>query len=105
MEQMPSWPVIAGGAVFIVLAAVAWWWWPKWEVNRLRLKIRDPKARADVEDNFRKTIDQLLGGFAVLVGAGFATTRRNGPCRRRMTYSSANRSRRASSNSATPHRW
>ena len=34
--------------------------------------IRDAKARADVEDNFRKTIGQLLGGAAVLIGAGFA---------------------------------
>jgi len=32
----------------------------------------DPKARADIEDNFRKTIGQLLGGAAVLIGAGFA---------------------------------
>ena len=43
----------------------AWWlWWrlPKRQVNRLSLKIRDAKARADVEDNFRKTIGQLLGG-------------------------------------------
>jgi Pentapeptide repeats (8 copies) len=49
-----------------------WWWLPKWRVNLLRLKIRDPKARADVEDNFRKTIGQLLGGAAVLIGTGFA---------------------------------
>jgi hypothetical protein len=28
--------------------------------------------RTDVEDNFRKTIGQLLGGAAVLIGAGFA---------------------------------
>ena len=40
--------------------------------DRLRLQIRDPKARADVEDNFRKTIGQLLGGAAVLIGTGFA---------------------------------
>jgi hypothetical protein len=38
----------------------------------LSLKIRDPKARADLEDGFRKTIGQLLGGAAVLVGAGLA---------------------------------
>src|SRR5262250_2631970 len=56
--------------VVAVIAALAfWWWWPKWQVNRLALKIRDPKARADVEDNFRKTIGQLLGGAAVLIGA------------------------------------
>ena len=52
-----------------------WWlWWrlPKWQVSRLALKIRDPKARADVEDNFRKTVGQALGGAAVLIGAAFA---------------------------------
>ena len=32
----------------------------------------DPKDRADIEDNFRKTIGQLLGGAAVLIGAGLA---------------------------------
>jgi hypothetical protein len=41
-------------------------------VESLRLQIRDPKARADVEDNFRKTVGQGLGGAAVLIGAGFA---------------------------------
>jgi hypothetical protein len=32
----------------------------------------DPKARADIEDNFCKTIGQLIGGAAVLIGAGLA---------------------------------
>jgi hypothetical protein len=41
-------------------------------VESRRLQIRDPKARADVEDNFRKTIGQGLGGAAVLIGAGSA---------------------------------
>jgi hypothetical protein len=57
------------GVIVVVAAAL---WWPKWQVNLLRLKIRDPKARADVEDNFRRTIGQLLGGAAVLIGTGFA---------------------------------
>ena len=64
----------APGSLSLLLAA--WWlWWrlPKRQVDRLRLTIRDPKARADVEDNFRKTIGQLLlGGAAVLIGAVFA---------------------------------
>ena len=47
----------------------AWWRLPKWQVARLALKIRDPKARADIEDNFRKTVGQALGGAAVLIGA------------------------------------
>jgi uncharacterized protein YjbI with pentapeptide repeats len=71
-----SLPVIA----FAVIAAPAllwgvWWlWWrlPQRQVARLALKIRDPKARADTEDNFRKTVGQALGGAAVLIGAGLA---------------------------------
>ena len=59
--------------VVSVIAALAfWWWWPKWQVRHLALEIRDPKARADVEDNFRRTVGQLLGGAAVLFGAWLA---------------------------------
>jgi hypothetical protein len=70
--------IIATAAIALaaaVLGGAAWWlWWrlPKRQVDRLRLTIRDPKARADVEDNIRKTIGQLLGGAAVLIGAGIA---------------------------------
>jgi hypothetical protein len=73
-----DWLIVITLAAVALTAAVlfgAWWlWWrlPKREVYRLRLTIRDPKARADVEDNIRKTIGQLLGGAAVLIGAGFA---------------------------------
>ena len=56
-----------------VIAALAfWWWWPRWQVNRVALEIRDPKALADIEDKFRKTVGQLLGGAAVLFGAWLA---------------------------------
>jgi uncharacterized protein YjbI with pentapeptide repeats len=56
--------------VVSVIAALAFWlWWPKWQVNCLALEITDPKARADLEDNFRRTVGQLLGGAAVLFGA------------------------------------
>jgi len=59
--------------VVAVIAALAfWWWWPKLQVNRLAREITDPKARADVEDNFRKTVGQLLGGAAVLFSAWLA---------------------------------
>jgi uncharacterized protein YjbI with pentapeptide repeats len=70
--------VLATVAIGIAVAAAllgSWWlWWrlPKRQADRLRLAIRDRKARADVEDNFRKTISQLLGGAAVLIGAGLA---------------------------------
>jgi uncharacterized protein YjbI with pentapeptide repeats len=68
---MPWW-VAAGVGIIVAIATALWWWLPKWQVNSLRLQIRDPKARADVEDNFRKSIGQLLGGAVVLIGAGFA---------------------------------
>jgi uncharacterized protein YjbI with pentapeptide repeats len=72
LEWLPTAAVI--GAVITLIAALVflWWWVPKKQADRLRMKIRDPKARADVEDNFRKTLSQLLGGIAVLLGAGFA---------------------------------
>jgi uncharacterized protein YjbI with pentapeptide repeats len=73
---LPGWLMIATAiALAPPLVYGAWWlWWrlTKSEVNQLALKIRDPKARADVEDNFRKTAGQLIGGAAVLIGAGFA---------------------------------
>jgi hypothetical protein len=80
--------LIAGGAAVVTLVLWgAWWlWWrlPKRHVDRLRLTIRDPRARADVEDNFRKTITQLFGGIVVLfggaaalVGAGLASVLRD----------------------------
>jgi uncharacterized protein YjbI with pentapeptide repeats len=51
--------------------AVWWLWWrlPKQQVAQLALEIHEPKARADAEDNFRKTVGQALGGAAVLIGA------------------------------------
>jgi hypothetical protein len=60
------------GVVSVIAALAFWWWWPRWQVNRLALEIRDPKARADAEDMFRKTVGQLLGGAAVLFGAWLA---------------------------------
>jgi uncharacterized protein YjbI with pentapeptide repeats len=65
----------------VVIAVVAtpllgWLWWkvPKWQLNSLRPGISpdNPKDCADVEDNFRKTFGQALGGAAVLIGAAFA---------------------------------
>jgi uncharacterized protein YjbI with pentapeptide repeats len=76
---MPTWESIAIIGIAVIGAVVSlwgtWWlWWrlPKRHVARLALKIRDPKARADVEDNFRKTVGQALGGAAVLIGAAAA---------------------------------
>jgi hypothetical protein len=68
------WLIVGVIAGLAVLSLGAWWWLPKWQINHLRLTIYDPKAWADVEDNFRKTIGQLLGGAIVLVAAGVGAT-------------------------------
>lgn len=67
--------LIIGIPILILVAFGAWWlWWrlPKRQAYRLRLTVRDAKARAEIEDNLRKTIGQLLAGAAVLLGAVFA---------------------------------
>jgi uncharacterized protein YjbI with pentapeptide repeats len=67
------WPWLLAGAVAVAVLYGAWWlWWrlPKRQMNRF--PIEDAKARADVEDNFRKTISQLLLAAAALVGAALA---------------------------------
>ena len=51
-----SW-LLAGAAAVVALGA--WWlWWqlPKRQAEHLRMTVRDPKARTDIEDNFRKTV-------------------------------------------------
>jgi hypothetical protein len=61
--------IVAIVIVALVLLAAAWWlwWWlPQRQVARIADQIPDPKDRADVEDNFRKTVGQALGGAAVL---------------------------------------
>jgi uncharacterized protein YjbI with pentapeptide repeats len=58
--------------LFAVGALAAWWWLPKWWVKRLRAELPDAKDRADIEDNFRKTVGQLIAAGAVIGGAVFA---------------------------------
>jgi hypothetical protein len=56
--------------MLLLAAASAWWWLPKFQMRSIT--VGDPKARADIEDNFRKTVGQALGGMVVLIGAGIA---------------------------------
>jgi hypothetical protein len=68
------WPWLLAGAAAVVALGAWWLWWrlPKWQVDRLRPTIFSSQDRASAEDNFRKTIGQLIGGAAVLIGAAFA---------------------------------
>jgi hypothetical protein len=59
-----------GIIIAIGVAGAAWWWVPKWQMKSITAG--DPKERAAIEDNFRKTIGQALGGIAVLIGAASA---------------------------------
>lgn len=58
--------------LILMIAFAAWWWVPKWQSNRLSIRLNDPKALADIEDNWRKTISQLFAGGAVLIAGAFA---------------------------------
>ena len=62
--------LIVVGSVALLVGICAWWLVPKWQMQSVR--VPDPKDRADIEDNFRKTVGQALGGIFVLLGAGFA---------------------------------
>lgn len=68
------WWKAIGAALVVALGVVVLWagWWrlPRWQADRLG--ISDVTARADVEDNFRKTITQAIGGALVLIAAGIA---------------------------------
>jgi hypothetical protein len=70
----PAIAIITIVVIGIAALALLWWYVPKWQLNSLKPEIppSNPKERADVEDNFRKTFGQALGGAAVLIGAGFA---------------------------------
>jgi hypothetical protein len=62
--------------ILVIIAAAffgvgLWWWFPRWQMRSVR-GVSDRKARADIEDNFRKTVGQALGGIAVLIAAGVA---------------------------------
>ena len=74
--NLPPWlPTVAlfvAVGLLIVGLAFVWWWVPKRQANSLRLKIRAPKPRADIEDTYRKTLSQLVGGVAVGLGAAWA---------------------------------
>jgi hypothetical protein len=73
-EALPAWIpfglAVLAALLLLGIAVYGWVWWPKRVVARLALS--DPKARADVEDNFRKTAAQALGGIAVLAGVAIA---------------------------------
>jgi uncharacterized protein YjbI with pentapeptide repeats len=53
------------GLIGLFAALLVWSFVPVWIVKRF--SITDPKERADVEDNYRKTMGQAIGALALLV--------------------------------------
>jgi uncharacterized protein YjbI with pentapeptide repeats len=67
------WLWFAAIAISVLVAVLGiWWWFPKWQIERLRPGIPDPKGRAEIEDNFRKSLGQLIAGAVVILGASLA---------------------------------
>ena len=71
---MAGWGNIALITLLVLIAgailSAVWWWVPKLQMRGLTFE--NDKDRAATEDNFRKTVGQVIGGAAVLVGALFA---------------------------------
>ena len=69
--SLPLVIMITVEAALGLVAAIwrVWWRLPRRQLRRRDTQIHDPKARADTEDNFRKTVGQALGSAAVLIGA------------------------------------
>src|SRR5262249_6913472 len=71
---MAGWVSIALVPVACIMIGAAlctiWWWVPKIQMRGLTFE--NDKDRAATEDNFRKTLGQVIGGAAVLVGAWLA---------------------------------
>jgi hypothetical protein len=57
--------LLLDGVLFALVALPLLWGLPKWQATGLGLS---DKERADVENEARKTLAQILGGVAVLVG-------------------------------------
>lgn len=67
------------GAIGAILSTIVllglwwfWWWLPRYQAKNAYGKSLKPKDLFEVEDGFRKSAGQLIGGFAVLVGLAAA---------------------------------
>ena len=47
-----------------------WWFFPRWQLTHFYGDIGSSKDRADIEDNFRKTLSQVFSGLLLIGGLG-----------------------------------
>ncbi len=57
------------GMLVAVAVVGAWFFVPRWYAGTFYRDLAAPKERADVEDNFRRTFGQAMGGLVILAGA------------------------------------
>ena len=50
------WWIVAGVAAIFVITLAGWLWWRIPKLQMRSITASDPKDRADIEDNFRKTV-------------------------------------------------
>ena len=68
------WPWLLAGAIAVVALGAWWLWWQLPKRQMRSITAEDPKDRADIEDNFRKTITQLFAGLVTLFAGIVALT-------------------------------
>jgi hypothetical protein len=61
--------IYLGIAVLVLTALSLWWWFPKWQIRHY--SIRDVSERGNLENSFRATIGQLIGGVGLIAGLIF----------------------------------
>jgi len=62
---------IAVGAFLLALLILLLWLFPKWQVRSIANTELKPEERFDRENEARKTLSQILGGLALLIGFYF----------------------------------
>jgi len=70
---MPNWPLFLLIAGILVLAAIAWWFVPHLQARKFNPRPGlTAKDIAELEDQYRKTVTQALGGVILLLSATVA---------------------------------
>jgi len=67
-----DWSLAVMAAVIALCAWGLWWELPKWQATKATDQDLKLKAKPEIENDFRVTVSQLLGGAALLIGAAFA---------------------------------
>ncbi len=67
----PQWWSVGVTSLLLGIGIILWAF-PRWQISRLNAKGIDFKTIAELEDSYRRTLAQILGGAGVLVGIYFA---------------------------------